>query len=108
VAGKTSLPALVELLGSSALVLTTDSGPAHVSNAMQTHTIVLFGAGNENNTAPFNKDKRTIIRLGKLSCEPCVSNTCKQFGIPECLIQLDENLIASTIVQLLKSPANVI
>jgi lipopolysaccharide heptosyltransferase II len=108
VAGKTSLPALVELLGSSALVLTTDSGPAHVSNAMQTHTIVLFGAGNENNTAPFNKDKRTIIRLGKLSCEPCVSNTCKQFGIPECLIQLDENLIASTIIQILKFPANVI
>lgn len=107
-AGKTSLAELIGLLGSSALVLTTDSGPAHVSNAMQTHTIVLFGAGNENNTAPYNKDKRSIIRLGKLSCEPCVSNTCKQFGLPECLIQLDENLIASTIVQLLKSPANVI
>ncbi len=108
VAGKTSLPELLDLLGSSALVLTTDSGPAHVSNAMQTHTVVLFGAGNENNTAPFNKDKRTIIRLGKLSCEPCVNNTCKQFGIPECLIQLDEEFIASTILQLLKSTANVI
>jgi lipopolysaccharide heptosyltransferase II len=108
VAGQTNLPQLLQLLGSCALVLTTDSGPAHVSNAMQTHTIVLFGAGNENNTAPYNTGKRTIIRLGKLSCEPCVSNTCKQFGIPECLIQLDENLIATTIVQLLKTPANVI
>jgi lipopolysaccharide heptosyltransferase II len=108
IAGQTNLPQLIQLFGSCSVVLTTDSGPAHVSNALLTHTIVLFGAGNENNTAPYNKDKRTIIRLGKLSCEPCLSNTCKRFGVPECLLQLDENLVAQTIVQLLKTLQNVI
>lgn len=107
VAGHTSLPQLLQHFATSAVVLTTDSGPAHVSNALQTHTIVLFGAGNEINTAPYNKDKRTIIRLGKLSCEPCVSNTCKRYGVPECLLQLDENIIAEKIVQHLKNPENV-
>jgi ADP-heptose:LPS heptosyltransferase len=107
-AGQTSLPGLLELFATSTVVLTTDSGPAHVSNALQTHTIVLFGAGNEKNTAPYNQHYRTIIRLGKLSCEPCVNNTCKRFGVPECLLQLDEQLIAGAIVQHLKTTQNVI
>lgn len=107
-AGKTTLPALVKVLGNSAVLLTTDSGPAHVANALGTHTIVLFGAGNENNTAPYNKENRTIIRLGKLSCEPCVSNTCVRFTIPECLLQLDEQLIAMEILNQLKTPAHVV
>jgi lipopolysaccharide heptosyltransferase II len=96
-AGKTNLPELLQLFAGSAAVLTTDSGPAHVANALGVHTIVLFGAGNENNTAPYNKDNRTIIRLGQLACEPCVSNTCKIYGVPQCLVRLEENLITASV-----------
>lgn len=96
-AGVTSLPELLGLFAGSAAVLTTDSGPAHVANALGVHTIVLFGAGNENNTAPYNKNNRTIIRLGQLNCEPCVSNTCKVYGIPQCLVKLDEQMIVSAV-----------
>jgi lipopolysaccharide heptosyltransferase II len=96
-AGKTSLSQLVQVFGSAAAVLTTDSGPAHVANALGVHTVVLFGAGNENNTAPYNNNNRTIIRLGQLSCEPCVSNVCKVYGVPECLLRLDENLIVAAV-----------
>jgi lipopolysaccharide heptosyltransferase II len=96
-AGKTNLPQLMQLFAGSAAVLTTDSGPAHVANALGVHTVVLFGAGNENNTAPYNKNNRTIIRLGQLPCEPCVSNTCKVYGIPQCLVRLDEELITVAV-----------
>ena len=96
-AGKTNLKEMVELLNSSRVMLTTDSGPAHVANALGVHTIVLFGAGNENNTAPYNKINRQIIRLGQLPCEPCINNTCKLYGVPECLVQLDENIIAAIV-----------
>jgi lipopolysaccharide heptosyltransferase II len=96
-AGKTNLPQLLQLFAGCAAVLTTDSGPAHVANALGLQTIVLFGAGNENNTAPYNKDNRTIIRLGQLACEPCVSNTCKLYGVPQCLVRLDENLISAAV-----------
>ena len=96
-AGKTNLKELINLFGNCTTVLTTDSGPAHVANALGANTVVLFGAGNENNTAPYNKINRTIIRLGLLPCEPCVSNTCKVYGVPQCLVQLDENLIASAV-----------
>ena len=96
-AGKTNLQELVTLFSSCNVILTTDSGPAHVANALGVHTIVLFGAGNENNTAPYNIKNRSIIRLGQLACEPCVSNVCKLYGVPQCLLRLDETLIASAV-----------
>ena len=102
-AGKTNLNQLLTLSGNCIVMLTTDSGPAHVANALGTHTIVLFGAGNENNTAPYNKINRSIIRLGQLPCEPCVNNICKVYGTPECLIRLDENVITQEVINVLKN-----
>lgn len=101
-AGKTSLKEMVDILSSCAVMLTTDSGPAHVANALGVYTIVLFGAGNEKNTAPYNSNNRQIIRLGQLPCEPCVSNTCKLYGIPKCLVLLEENIIVSEVLKALK------
>jgi ADP-heptose:LPS heptosyltransferase len=89
-AGQTNLEGLCDLIASSAAVLTTDSGPAHLANALGVPTIVLFGAGNEHNTAPYNKQFLTVIRAGQLGCEPCVRNTCKLYGIPKCMQLIDE------------------
>ncbi|MFN0082911.1 MAG: glycosyltransferase family 9 protein [Ferruginibacter sp.] len=100
-AGKTTLPELVKLVAESKAMLSTDSGPAHVSNALGKKTVVLFGAGDEYNTAPYNKENCVVLRLGKLACEPCVKNTCKVYGIPECLLQLDEDLITDNIIKIL-------
>ena len=83
-------------------MITTDSGPAHVANALGTPTIVLFGAGNENNTAPYNKNNSTIIRFGQLPCEPCVNNVCKVYGTPECLLRLDDNFIVQQAIHALQ------
>lgn len=98
-AGKAGLTELSGLLQSARVLLSTDSGPAHLANALGTPVVVLFGAGNENNTAPFNKDLCTVIRLGQLDCEPCVSNTCKKYGLPECLLRLDEQKIVSEVLK---------
>jgi heptosyltransferase-2 len=89
-AGKTDLKGVAELMAASKAVLTTDSGPAHLANAVSTPTVVLFGAGNETNTGPYNKQGLSVIRYGKLICEPCVRNTCKLYGIPKCMEMLDE------------------
>jgi heptosyltransferase-2 len=94
-AGATGLPDLVRLLGNARVMLSTDSGPAHLANALGTRTVVLFGAGNEFHTAPYNKNLNEVIRLGKLTCEPCRKNVCVRYGIPQCL----EQLSAEDIVQ---------
>jgi heptosyltransferase II len=92
-AGQTTLAATIELFTSAKAVLSTDSGPAHIANAVGTPTIVLFGAGNEDNTAPYNTGNREIIRLGQLACEKCVSNSCKKFNEPRCITLLDNEKI---------------
>lgn len=97
VAGKTSLKELVQVLASAKRMLTTDSGPAHLANALGTETVVLFGAGNENNTAPYQKENLQVVRLGKLSCEPCTKNVCIQFGTPQCLELLETAHILSAL-----------
>lgn len=96
-AGETSMPQLLQLMSNSKLLLTTDSGPAHVANALGVCTIVLFGAGNENNTAPYNVENREIIRLGKLKCEPCLKNKCPLYDEPHCLTLLSEELICTAV-----------
>lgn len=96
-AGQTNLPGLCSLMAQSAAMLTTDSGPAHLANSVGTPVIVLFGAGNEHNTAPYNKQNLTVLRYGKLTCEPCVRNTCKLYGVPRCMELLDELQIINAL-----------
>lgn len=98
VAGRTSLSELADTLASASAVLTTDSGPAHLANALGTPTVVLFGAGDERNTSPYNKEQLTIIRLGQLPCEPCKKNECRLFEVPKCLTLLDELKITKAVL----------
>ena len=96
-AGKTSLESLATLMAESKAVITTDSGPAHLANSVGVPTITLFGAGNEHNTAPYNKQNLTVIRYGELVCEPCVRNTCKLYGVPKCMEMLEEFKIINAL-----------
>jgi heptosyltransferase-2 len=99
--GKTTLAELVELIHRSDLVLSTDSGLAHLANALHKPLVVLFGAGNERNTGPYNPQRLTILRVDGLPCAPCESNVCKVFGLPECLIRITEEEIVRAIADLM-------
>jgi lipopolysaccharide heptosyltransferase II len=88
--GKTNLIGLAELMAGAKVLLTTDSGPAHLANSLGTPVIALFGAGNEHNTAPYNKANLTVLRANKLDCEPCVKNNCELYGMPKCMKLLDD------------------
>ena len=97
-AGETDLLQLTAILSGASVLLTTDSGPAHLANSLGTPVVALFGAGNELNTSPYDKDNLTVLRAGKLSCEPCVRNTCQLYGIPKCMQLLDENAIIKALL----------
>jgi lipopolysaccharide heptosyltransferase II len=96
-AGKTNMKELIDLFCTAPVMLTTDSGPMHLANALGVHTVALEGASDEKNTAPYNAQKRTLIRYGQLPCEPCVKNTC-QFGTPTCLLKMDNEVIVRSVV----------
>ena len=99
--GTTGLAELPLLMNDASVMVSTDSGPAHIANAVGLSLVVLFGAGNEKSTGPFNIQNSTIIRLNQLPCEPCVKNTCI-YGLPKCLEQLDENKISTALLNYLK------
>lgn len=99
-AGITTLDQLVVLLAWARVVVTTDSGPAHLGNAMGAPTVVLMGAGDERETAPYNGARRRLIRVPGLDCAPCVKNTCR-FGTPPCLTRLDNDEILAAVESLL-------
>jgi heptosyltransferase-2 len=101
-AGKTNLTQLIDLLSTAAVMLTTDSGPMHLANALGVHTVALEGASDEKNTAPYNAGKRTLIRSGLLPCEPCVKNVCK-FGVPKCLMNMQDRVIVEAVLAAFKA-----
>jgi lipopolysaccharide heptosyltransferase II len=94
--GKLDLVGIAQLCSLADVALSSDSGIAHLANAVGTHVVVLFGAGNEFNTAPYNSDECTIIRADGIKCAPCVSNTCR-FGQVQCMHAIDENRVIETI-----------
>lgn len=100
-AGKTSLPELAEVIGKARWMLSADSGPAHLAALTDTPVLVTFGAGDEHETGPAFFQRHAVVRLGKLPCEPCRSNTCKLAKLPPCLLQLEnERIILSARVLL--------
>jgi len=87
-AGKTTIPELMAVLQQADQLITTDTGIAHLGNAMGTFTVMLLGAADERVTAPIFSERLKMPRVQGLSCAPCVRNTCKVGGVP-CLTELE-------------------
>jgi heptosyltransferase II len=85
------------------LVISNDSGPMHLANAVGTPVITFFGAGNPAETAPFNREKAVVINK-HLQCSPCVKNICK-FKTVRCLEQISIDEIYQNVVSILNKSA---
>ncbi|HEX8458406.1 MAG TPA: lipopolysaccharide heptosyltransferase II [Pyrinomonadaceae bacterium] len=72
--GETELAETVALLSVADLLVTNDTGPAHISAALERPTLVLFGPTNPLTTRPFSKTS-DIIRHPP-DCAPCMLRDC--------------------------------
>lgn len=70
--GKTSLAESTAILNICDLLVTNDTGPAHISAALGTKTIVIFGPTNPKTTHPIGAE---IIRR-EVECSPCMLRDC--------------------------------
>lgn len=74
VAGQTSLRELAALLKTCRLVLTNDTGPMHLANAVGTPIVVPFGSTSSELTGPvFGASKILQTTVG---CSPCFRREC--------------------------------
>jgi heptosyltransferase II len=70
--GKTSLAESTAILSLCDLLISNDTGPAHISAALGTNTIVIFGPTNPATTHPIGAE---IIRK-EVDCSPCMLRDC--------------------------------
>ena len=74
-AGRTSIPELIQLISSFDLFITGDSGPMHLAACYKVPTVSIFGPTNDNETSQWN-NKKSIILKKNLDCQPCMKRVC--------------------------------
>jgi heptosyltransferase-2 len=73
-AGRTSIAELKAVLACSTLVVSNDTGTAHVSAALGVPTVVVFGPTEHFSTRPLS-DAAAVVRH-QVECSPCMLKDC--------------------------------
>jgi len=76
-AGRTTLPEALALIGLCGLFLSNDSGLMHVAAALDVPLISLFGPTRHTTTSPWCTRHR-LIRKEEISCSPCMRRECPE------------------------------
>lgn len=74
-AGKTTIPELIEKIAGLDLFITNDSGPMHIAAAFKVPTITIFGPTKFTETNQWNNPYGKIVTKS-LDCAPCMKRTC--------------------------------
>lgn len=82
-AGKTSLPEMVEWIRTCELMVTNDTGPMHVAAALGKPLVAVFGPTEPRRTGPYGR-LQSVIQLD-LPCAPCFRSRCFRRSEMECL-----------------------
>jgi heptosyltransferase-2 len=72
--GHTNLAEAVAVLSLAALLVTNDTGPAHIAAALERPTLVIFGPTDPRTTRPFSPTAEIIRRAP--DCAPCMLRDC--------------------------------
>ncbi len=70
--GKTTLAEVAAILNICDLLVSNDTGPAHISAALGTKTLVIFGPTNPKTTQPWNSE----LVYKNVECSPCMLRDC--------------------------------
>ncbi len=74
IAGVTNLRELASLIKDCALLITNDSGPMHIADALGTPIVALFGSTDDKATGPYGQKEAVIHK--RPSCSPCFKRVC--------------------------------
>jgi lipopolysaccharide heptosyltransferase II len=100
--GKTSLPELAALLATCAVVVTGDSGPLHVAEAVGTRVVAIHGPTDPAQSGPCHPT--SIVLWRHIWCAPCYDSRATaecRFGNPLCIKGITPaEVLAATQTQL--------
>jgi len=82
-AGKTTIPELINHISNLDLFITGDSGPMHVAATFEVPTVAIFGPTKDDETSQWMNEKSLIVKKN-LDCQPCMKRTCP-LGHHDCM-----------------------
>ena len=98
--GKTNFPELIGLIGGANSLVVTDTGPAHIAAAVDTHVYALIGPTNFKRTGPYQTSTNKVTILSSdAECSPCyhtdMMRTCMD---NKCMTGIKPEDVVSSIV----------
>jgi heptosyltransferase-3 len=99
--GQLSIKELSELISKSAFFVGMDSLPMHIASAFDIATLAVFGPSNEKKWGPWTD--KSVVFTSEHSCRPCDLAGCADGGISDCLVELNPDIAASYIRELIKT-----
>ncbi len=97
-AGKTTMRELASLLQKCSLLLTNDSGPMHLADALDVPVVALFGSTCDIRTGPYRRNGVMIHK--RVTCSPCFRRTCpidfrcmNEISVEEVLHAVEQHLV---------------
>jgi 3-deoxy-D-manno-octulosonic-acid transferase/heptosyltransferase-1 len=94
--GQTTLRTLAALYRRARMVISTDTGPMHLSAAVETPVVAIFGPTAPWRTGPFGPG-HAVVRLGP-SCSPCFKRSCPR-GDHLCMTGLDVDAVLKAVTR---------
>ncbi|MDN5328059.1 MAG: heptosyltransferase [Candidatus Woesearchaeota archaeon] len=104
--GKTNLSELAYLMTKFKVFISNDTGPMHLSAAMRTKTIGLFGPNLPERFAPFGRGNVGIYKASNLECSPCINvhkgefKKCKLNG--KCMELIEVEDVYNNVLKLVR------
>ena len=93
-AGQTSLEDVVDIISLADTLVCNDSGLMHVSAALNTKTVALFGSTSDEYTPPLSSNSLVVSR--EMDCRPCFQRVCP-LGHMDCLKKIEPKEIISVL-----------
>ncbi len=99
-AGKLDLPELVALIDRAPVLITNNTGPAHIASALGTPVVDVYAGTNPQHT-PWLTPNRVLSR--DVPCAPCFRSICPE-GHHACLASIEPREVVKAAKELLYAP----
>lgn len=105
--GGTSLGALIALIQHYRFFLSNDSGPGHMAVALDTPSVVVFGAAQPFNWAPLDRAWHRFVADWASPCRTGIGDACPNSPDVPCLAAIQPEMVLAEARQLLRQTGEV-